>query len=299
MCMCMYVVMIATTASQPPTHPNQPNPPQKGGKGGAATGARASTRRHQRDVRLSDVSLVGGSAPVEMEVEEEAAATAAAPAHASAAADAERRRLAARVAELEGKMVTLKRVLMAYQRLTSMCVSLEKGPKEGAASKAGQGRVSTLRCTAVNHVHKKALEFQVRSFWFRLVELCGVDTWEAPSSIRSVADIHVPAQTAAQDELRRGGQLHAGRHLQAPARQEVPPRLHAGRSVRVCVLCVRYASEGTRAPNRVYPSNLLIPFHFLSMPSKQEEVAIETQQCPILLRTILGTLYSSGGKKKE
>lgn len=35
-----------------------------------------------------------------------------------------------------------------------------------------------------------------------------------------------------------------------------------------------------------------------SLPScMQEEVAIETQQCPILFRTILGTLYS--GKKKE
>lgn len=49
----------------------------------------------------------------------------------------------------------------------------------------------------------------------------------------------------------------------------------------------------------IYPSNLLIPLHSLSIPSEQEEVAIETQQCPILLRTILGTLYSSGGKKKE
>ncbi len=76
---------------------------------------------------------------------------------ASPAEAATDRALAAHCEKLEEKVTTLKRVLMAYQRLTSLCVSLEQAPK-----KAGAGGVSTLRCTAVNHVHKKALEFQVR-----------------------------------------------------------------------------------------------------------------------------------------
>lgn len=114
-------------------------------------------------------------------MEVEVAASAAAPAAAAAVASAENARLRARVAELEGKMVTLKRVLMAYQRLTSVCVALERPPKD--SSKAA-GHVSTLRCTAVNHVHKKALEFQVRlhlvgRFWF-LGSGCGgcLVNWE-------------------------------------------------------------------------------------------------------------------------
>jgi hypothetical protein len=55
--------------------------------------------------------------------------------------------------------------------------------------------------------------------------------------------------------------------------------------------------------DNVCPSSMpvlsgLTPQHpFPTRRLEQEEVAIETQQCPILLRTILGTLYSS--KKKE
>lgn len=96
-------------------------------------------------MRLSDVS-VAGAAP--MDVADSDEAVPAAKGESSQQAEA-------KVAALEGKVTALKRVLMAYQRLTSLCVSLEEAPSGGS-------RKSTLRCTAVNHVHKKALEFQVR-----------------------------------------------------------------------------------------------------------------------------------------
>jgi hypothetical protein len=120
-------------------------------------------------VRLSDVSVAGTApaAAMDMDVNDEAEATGAG----ATTKGAETEALAARVAELEGKMTTLKRVLMAYQRLTSLCVSLEQAPK----AKKGADRVSTLRCTAVNHVHKKALEFQVRA----LLLLGLVDCWSS------------------------------------------------------------------------------------------------------------------------
>lgn len=61
----------------------------------------------------------------------------------------------ARIASLEGKIADLKRVLMAYQRFTSLCMTMER-------KASGPGGVSKLSCTAINHVHKKAVKFSLK-----------------------------------------------------------------------------------------------------------------------------------------
>jgi len=105
------------------------------------------------DVRLSDVSLcgVGGSgstAAAAMETEEQDAEEMVVDKQGMAEKEA-------RIASLEGKMSDLKRILMAYQRFTSLCVTMER-------KASVPGGVSKLSCTAINHVHKKAVKFSLK-----------------------------------------------------------------------------------------------------------------------------------------
>lgn len=109
------------------------------------------------DVRLSDVSLCGvmgggggggGRAAAAMETEEQEGEEMVVYKQGMAEQEA-------RIASLEGKMSDLKRILMAYQRFTSLCVTMER-------KASVPGGVSILSCTAINHVHKKAVKFSLK-----------------------------------------------------------------------------------------------------------------------------------------
>jgi hypothetical protein len=48
----------------------------------------------------------------------------------------------------------LKRLLMGYQRLTSVCATLDDQEDPDA-------QTSRITCTAINHIHQRAVKFQV------------------------------------------------------------------------------------------------------------------------------------------
>ncbi len=174
------------------------------GGGGGGKGGKGSAKM---DVRLSDVSVLGGgSAPMDLGEVRSSRSSGGEGSEAQAE----------RIAVLEDKLGDLKRVLMAYQRFTSLCVTLEK--KAPVA-----GGVSKLSCTAINHVHKKAVKF----------------------SLKMNVDV--------EDNL------------------------------------------GMDATFRPVANKELLPT-FL-----QQEATLETKQCPILLLSILKTLFDEkkGGKGKE
>ena len=110
------------------------------------------------DIRLSDVSLCGvmggggggrgNAAAAAMETEEQGGEEMVVDKQGMAEQEA-------RIASLEGKMSDLKRILMAYQRFTSLCVTMER-------KASVPGGVSKLSCTAINHVHKKAVKFSLK-----------------------------------------------------------------------------------------------------------------------------------------
>lgn len=122
-----------------------------GGKGGSKKGL--------KDIRLSDVSVMGNAAAAMEEDEEEEAHTSRKKSSRSST-DKELAAAEARIETLESKLAELKRVLMAYQRFSSLCITLEKPPSSRAATPAE--RMSKLSCTAINHVHKKAVKFSLK-----------------------------------------------------------------------------------------------------------------------------------------
>lgn len=122
--------------------------------GATGYGGKAGTKM---DVRLSDVSVcgvVGGgggsehTAAAAMDTEEQEGDVIEMNKQVMAEKEA-------RIASLEGKMSDLKRVLMAYQRFTSLCVTMDR-------KASAPGGISKLSCTAINHVHKKAVKFSLK-----------------------------------------------------------------------------------------------------------------------------------------
>lgn len=121
-------------------------------EGGATDGARRSrSKSGKMDVRLSDVSLCEFSGrdtrSTAMEVGGQTEAKSVGP--------QDTRELQAQIVALQGKLSDLKRILIAYQRFTSLCISMER---EASAP----GGMSKLSCTAINHVHKKAVKFSLK-----------------------------------------------------------------------------------------------------------------------------------------
>lgn len=61
--------------------------------------------------------------------------------------------------------------MLGYQRLTSICLSLEEEPPastanamdvDGQQQQQQEAGLSTLSCTAINHLHKRAVRFSVQ-----------------------------------------------------------------------------------------------------------------------------------------